>query len=115
MKKNFITVLLFLFCFEMSTAQKPIIALSQAGYRPASTKMVTLVPKPGLDFPDSIPFYIHQAGFIPYAALNGYIGTTDDKPYLETSNAMGWNTQEIWDIPFQYAAGAAAFLSLEKK
>ena len=49
---------------------------------------------------------------IPQCATNGFIGWPDDTPYLETSNAIGWNTQEIWDIPYIYAAGAAAFLGL---
>ena len=51
---------------------------------------------------------------MPYAATNGYIGRADDTPYLETSNAIEWNTQEIWDVPFQYAVGAAVFLNSEK-
>ena len=49
---------------------------------------------------------------IPQAATNGFIGREDDTPYLETSNAIQWNTQEIWDIPYQYAVGAAVFLGL---
>jgi hypothetical protein len=49
---------------------------------------------------------------IPQAATNGFIGRPDDTPYMETSNAIQWNTQEIWDIPYQYAVGAAAFLGL---
>lgn len=67
----------------------------------------------GIGAKSPVPFTMFTMD-IPYAALNGYIGTTDDKPYLETSNAMGWNTQEIWDIPFQYATGAAAFINLGK-
>jgi hypothetical protein len=47
---------------------------------------------------------------IPQCALNGFVGRNDDTPYLETSNVILWNTQEIWDIPYQYAVGAAAFL-----
>lgn len=65
----------------------------------------------GIGAKSPVPFTMFTMN-IPYAALNGYIGTTDDKPYLETSNAMGWNTQEIWDIPFQYASGAAVFLNI---
>jgi hypothetical protein len=49
---------------------------------------------------------------IPQAATNGFIGWPDDTPYMETTNAIQWNTQEIWDIPYQYAVGAAAFLGL---
>ena len=50
---------------------------------------------------------------IPQSALNGFAGRDDDTPYLETSNAILWNTQEIWDIPYQYAVGAAAFLGTD--
>jgi hypothetical protein len=50
---------------------------------------------------------------IPQSATNGFIGRANDTPYLETSNAIQWNTQEIWDIPYQYAVGAAVFLGLE--
>jgi hypothetical protein len=50
---------------------------------------------------------------LPQAATNGFIGRPDDTPYMETSNLIGWNTQEIWDIPYIYAAGAAAFLGLK--
>jgi hypothetical protein len=35
---------------------------------------------------------------------------SDDTPYLETSNAVEWSTQEIWDVPFFYAVGAIAYL-----
>lgn len=51
---------------------------------------------------------------LPYAGTNGFIGRADDTPYLETSNAIEWNTQEIWDVPFQYAVGAAVFLNSEE-
>ena len=32
-------------------------------------------------------------------------------PYLETSNAVEWSTQEIWDVPYFYAVGAIAYLT----
>jgi len=67
----------------------------------------------GIGVRSAVPF----SGFnmnMMCAALNGYIGYPDDTPYLETSNAMMWNTQEIWDIPFIYAVGATSFLELEK-
>ena len=35
----------------------------------------------------------------------------DDTPYLETSNAVEWSTQEIWDVPYFYAVGAIAYLT----
>ncbi len=44
------------------------------------------------------------------AAVNGFTGNPDDTPYIETSNVMNWNTQEIWDIPYMYAVGAVSFL-----
>jgi len=47
---------------------------------------------------------------IPEAVAVGFIGRPDDTPYLETSNAVEWSTQEIWDVPFFYAVGAIAYL-----
>jgi len=44
---------------------------------------------------------------IPEAALAGFIGTPEDKPYLETSNWIEWSTQEIWDVHFYEMAGMA--------
>jgi hypothetical protein len=43
---------------------------------------------------------------IPDATMAGFIGRPDDSPYLETSNAVDWNTQEIWDVPFYFTIGA---------
>jgi|GEM_PF-1049512 len=37
---------------------------------------------------------------IPSAVSVGFLGRPDDTPYLETSNAVEWSTQEIWDIPY---------------
>ena len=48
---------------------------------------------------------------IPEAVAVGFIGRPDDTPYLETSNAMEWSTQEIWDVPHLYAVGAIAYLT----
>ena len=45
---------------------------------------------------------------IPEAAVVGFLGRADDSPYIETSNAVEWSTQEIWDIPYLYAIGAIA-------
>lgn len=50
---------------------------------------------------------------LPQSATNGFIGRVDDTPYLETSNATLWNTQEIWDVPHFYAVGAAMFLGMK--
>jgi hypothetical protein len=47
---------------------------------------------------------------IPEAAVVGFLGRADDSPYIETSNAVEWSTQEIWDIPYLYAIGAIAYL-----
>lgn len=43
---------------------------------------------------------------IPYAPVAGFIGWFDDSPYIETSNAVEWSTQEIWDVPFYNAIAA---------
>ena len=47
---------------------------------------------------------------IPEAVAVGFIGRPDDTPYLETSNAVEWSTQEIWHVPYFYAVGAIANL-----
>ena len=47
---------------------------------------------------------------IPSAAVVGFLGRPDDTPYLETSNAVEWSTQEIWDVPFYYAIGLVSHL-----
>ena len=39
---------------------------------------------------------------IPSAVSVGFLGRPDDSPYQETSNAIEWSTQEIWDVPFYY-------------
>ena len=58
----------------------------------------------------------HPMGFsmvnlkIPEAVVNGFVGRPDDSPYLETSNVIQWNTQEIWGIPYIHAIGALTHL-----
>jgi hypothetical protein len=47
---------------------------------------------------------------IPEACVVGFLGRPDDSPYLETSSAVEWSTQEIWDVPHFHAVCAAAFL-----
>lgn len=47
---------------------------------------------------------------IPSAAVVGFLGRPEDTPYLETSNAVEWSTQEIWDVPFYYAIGLVSHL-----
>lgn len=47
---------------------------------------------------------------MPQRAIVGFIGRADDTPYIETSNAIMWNTQEVWDIPYQYAVSTALYL-----
>ncbi len=54
----------------------------------------------------------HPVGFsmvnlkIPEAVLNGFAGRPDDSPYLQTTNQIQWNTQEVWGIPYIHAIGA---------
>lgn len=43
---------------------------------------------------------------IPYAPVAGFIGWFDDSPYIETSNALEWSTQEVWDVPYYNALAA---------
>lgn len=59
----------------------------------------------------------HPVGFsmvnlkIPEAVVNGFVGRPDDSPYMETSNPIQWNTQEIWGIPYIHAIGALTSLA----
>jgi hypothetical protein len=39
---------------------------------------------------------------IPSGAMVGFIGTPDDRPYLETNNLVEWSTQEVWDVPYYF-------------
>ncbi|WP_249383509.1 glycoside hydrolase family 9 protein [Actinotalea sp. K2] len=48
---------------------------------------------------------------MPGAVVNGHIGRGNDTPYLETSNAVSWNTQEVYGVPAAYAAHAALWLN----
>jgi hypothetical protein len=49
---------------------------------------------------------------IPDATVDGFVGRPDDTPYMEASNAVEWNTQEVWGVPFYHAIGAETYLSL---
>ena len=49
---------------------------------------------------------------IPDATMDGFVGRLDDTPYMETSNAVEWNTQEVWGVPFYHTIGAVTYLSL---
>ncbi|HEY3925484.1 MAG TPA: glycoside hydrolase family 9 protein [Acidothermaceae bacterium] len=48
---------------------------------------------------------------VPEAMVAGHIGLPDDSPYLATSNAVEWNTQEIWGVSFVYATQAILWLT----
>ncbi len=47
---------------------------------------------------------------IPEALMNGFTGRPEDTPYLEESTAIEWNTLEYWNVPYQHAVYATAFL-----
>jgi hypothetical protein len=47
---------------------------------------------------------------IPETAISGFMGHPDDTPYLETSNAIEWSTQEVWDVPYYYTIGIISYL-----
>jgi len=49
---------------------------------------------------------------IPDATVDGFVGRPDDTPYMEASNAVEWNTQEVWGVPFYHAIGAVTYLTL---
>jgi len=68
----------------------------------------------GIGYKHPVPYStVHVQ--IPEAAFVGYIGTPDDKPYIENSNWLEWSTQEIWDVVFYGAVHCATeFLKPEK-
>ncbi len=47
---------------------------------------------------------------IPSAPLIGFLGTPNDRPYLETQNLVEWSTQEAWDVPYYFAIGLISYL-----
>lgn len=63
----------------------------------------------GVGFKHAVPasFVAYK---IPEAMPVGFLGYPDDSPYQETSNAVEWSTQEIWDVPFAYAICAIEYL-----
>lgn len=63
----------------------------------------------GIGYRHVVPFSPYRAN-MPGAVVNGHIGREDDTPYLETSNASNWNTQEVYGVPATYAAHAALWL-----
>ncbi len=63
----------------------------------------------GVGFRHPVPFSIYNYK-IPEACISGWIGRPDDSPYMETSNAVEWNSQEIWDVVYQHAVAAIANL-----
>lgn len=48
---------------------------------------------------------------MPGAVFNGFIGREDDSPYVETTEAVAWNTQEVYGVATVYAAQAALILA----
>ncbi|MBQ0736341.1 glycoside hydrolase family 9 protein [Aquimarina celericrescens] len=74
------------------------------GYNPYGLCLFT-----GVGFKHPIPASFMNYK-IPSAALNGFIGTPDDQPYIETRNLVEWSTQEAWDIPYTYAIGLISYL-----
>lgn len=70
---------------------------------------VSLCTFTGVGFRHPVPAsYMNY--LIPDAALNGFLGNLDDTPYLETSNATEWSTQETWGVPFYHLIGAITYL-----
>ena len=79
------------------------------GYNTAGLCLFT-----GIGFKHPVP-----ANFVNYRVPSGspvgFLGRPDDTPYLETSNAVEWSTQEIWDVPFYYTIGLINYLRMENK
>jgi hypothetical protein len=74
------------------------------GHNPAEVCFAT-----GLGFKHAVPasYVVYK---VPEAMSVGFMGYPDDKPYQETSNAIEWSTQEIWDVPFFYTVCAIQYL-----
>ena len=69
----------------------------------------------GLSLHTSVGFrHVIPANFvnyrIPEATVVGFLGYPDDRPYVETSHAIEWSTQEVWDVPFFYTIGLISYL-----
>ena len=50
---------------------------------------------------------------VPFAAVAGFVGRADDTPYVETSLALEWSTQEVWGVPYYNAILASHWLTGE--
>jgi hypothetical protein len=74
------------------------------GHNPTGLSLFT-----GVGSRHPVPFSIRNVK-VPEACVLGFAGNPDDTPYLETSNMMQWNTQEIWCVPFGHCIGALAYL-----
>ena len=74
------------------------------GHNPLAMSLFT-----GIGFRHPVPFSV-MAHQVPEAAVVGFIGRPDDSPYLETSPAVEWNTQEIWGLPYTHAVNAVLYL-----
>ncbi|MDX2196499.1 MAG: glycoside hydrolase family 9 protein [Cytophagales bacterium] len=63
----------------------------------------------GVGFKHPVPasYYNYK---IPDAHVVGFAGRPDDTPYIETSNAIEWNTQEVWGVPYAYLICATVWL-----
>ncbi len=88
---------------EWQQAAERIIAWSM-GHNPYGLCLFTGV---GFRHPVAGSFVNYK---IPSAPAIGFMGTPDDRPYLETRNLVEWSTQEVWDAPFYYLIGAISFL-----
>lgn len=74
------------------------------GHNPSNRSLFTGI---GYRQPIGYGFRISQ---IPEATMTGFIGWPDDRPYLEESFAIEWNTLEYWDIPYAYTIQACSWL-----
>ncbi|NJM93749.1 MAG: hypothetical protein HC842_03000 [Cytophagales bacterium] len=74
------------------------------GHNPEALSLFTGI---GFRHPHAGSFHIHK---VPDAPVAGFIGSPEDLPYLETTNAVEWSTQESWDTPFFYLVQAMPYL-----
>ena len=76
----------------------------RTGHNPAGLSLYL-----GIGFKHPVP-----ANFVNYkvpeSPIVGFLGRPDDTPYQETSHAIEWSTQEVWDVPFYYTIGAITYL-----
>lgn len=84
--------------------QAETLIMWNLGHNPYELCLATGV---GFKHPVQASFSIYS---VPDGHVVGFIGRLDDSPYIEASNAIEWNTQEIWGVPLHYLINAIIWL-----